>query len=101
MIEPYILVSDQEEDWKPVIKNFIREMALKGLVDIKKVRPLIQSRHEWGKDNTIVKKETFGAPETRIVLSDEARKHGYTDVKTLFNNWFNKSDIFHNPYKKD
>jgi len=102
MSEPYIVVSDQEEDWKPVIKNFVSECALQELIDIKKERPLIQRRHEWDKNNAIVKKETFGAPETRIVLGAEALRLGYIDIKHLFNDWFNRTGLFwvENPYKK-
>jgi len=102
MPEPYILVNDQEEDWKPVIKNFISECALEGLIEIKKEKPLIQRRHEYDNKGNIVRKETFGAPETRIYLGPKARKLGHTDVKILFSHWFNKFGYFApNPYKKD
>ncbi len=105
MSEPYIRISDQEEDWKPVIKNFISACALQELIEIKKVKPLLYRRHEInGLTGKLELKEGFGASETRIVLGEEGRKLGYTDVKTLFNNWFNKADVFHiheNPYKQE
>lgn len=102
MSEPYIRVSDQEEDWKPVIKNFISECALQNLIEITKERPLLYRRHEWNDETRKIEcKEGFGASETRIYLGEEARKLGYSDVKTLFNNWFNKTDIFFNKYKRD
>ena len=103
MSEPYIRVSDQEEDWKPVIKNFISECALQGLIEIKKVRPLLAQRPIW--DDEVgawaIQKTYSYRQETRIVLGEEAHRLGYSDVKALFNNWFNKSDIFFNPYKKN
>ena len=94
MGEPYIVVSDQEEDWKPVIKNFISECALQELIEIKKERPLICRRHEYDDNNIIVKKEVYGTPETLIGLGYAAIKLGYKDVKTLFNDWFNKAGHF-------
>lgn len=103
MSEPYIVVSDQEEDWKPVIKNFVAECALEGLIEIAHERPLLYRRHEVNKETGKIDcKESFGAAETRIYLGEKARKLGHTDVKILFSHWFNKFGYFApNPYKKD
>ena len=100
MSEPYIKLSDQDKDWTLVIKNFIADAALQDLIEIKKHKPLIQRRHEYDRNNNIVKKETYGAPETHIVLSEDAKTLGYTDVRVLFNQWFNKTHIFFDKYKR-
>ncbi len=94
MSEPYILVSDQEEDWKPVIKNFVSECALQELVEIKKEPQFLCNETTIdGQGNWIVRPK-YGAPITKIVLGQAARKLGHTDIKTLFNHWFNKVGHF-------
>ena len=96
--EPYLLVSDQEEDWKPVIKNFVSECALEDLIEIKKVRPLRGNYpvfdRKAGTSGEWVMHKKYGPAETRIVLGAVAKEHGYGSIKTLFNDWFNKRDIF-------
>lgn len=102
MSEPYIMVSDQEEDWKPVIKNFVSECALQGLIEVKKEPRLLCNQTEIDKHGNWIVRPQYGDSITKIVLGEEAHKLGHYDIRTLFNHWFNKSGIFApNPYKKN
>lgn len=93
--EPFIVLSDQDSDWSPVIRNFITECALEGLVEIKHVRPVRgtelfydENRKQWKRGAKL------GPQETRIVLGDVAKSKGYLDIKALWNHWVNKVGIF-------
>lgn len=101
MIEPYIQVSDQEEDWKPVIKNFISECALQGLIEIKKEPRFLCNQTEIDKHGNWIVRPQYGNSVTKIVLSEEARKTGHRDIRILFSQWFNKTGIFFNPHKQN
>lgn len=102
MIEPkweehqgqYLLLQDQDTEWDPVIRNFVSECALEGYLEIIKDRPLLCRRWEYDEKNQIVKKESWGAPMTKVILSSEAIKFGYSSIRSVFKDWFNKQGIF-------
>jgi len=70
----YFLIEEQDEDWKPVIKNFTTQACLDGW--------LVPTDKEPG----------YG--KVKLMLSDKAKKEGYNNPQQLFDDWINKKRVY-------
>ena len=65
----YIRLNEQDKDWQPVISKFVSEAFSNDFLDYK-------VRYEFGEGH-----KTFQ-------LSEKAMQAGYTNIKDLFNRWY-------------
>lgn len=72
MLEKYFFLSDQDEDWNPVIRKFVTEMLEQGLL---------------GK---VTRGSSSGWRTAYRTTELCEQKLGTTDPKVLFNYWYNK-----------
>jgi len=70
----YFLIEEQDEDWKPIVKNFASQACLDGWTE-----PVAG---------------TPGYGKTKLMLSGKAEKAGYNSPQQLFNDWINKKGVY-------
>jgi len=65
----YFILDEQDDDWKPVMKNFTSDMLLDGYLD---------TRH----------RHIMGAGIVTFELTSKAMTEGFDDPKQLFQKWY-------------